>query len=182
MTDLFAVLGLPRRPDPGDIKEEYLRRAALLHPDASTGDTAAFQVLQEAFRALGDPSARLRHLLELTFPQATVQTAPMQGELFMQVGATVQQATDFCRRWDSTRTPLARAVLAEEKARLENKLREVAQILERQRAAMEAELKIIDSRWPEVSPEELNQLAAGLAFISRWQSQLGEWEFRLAHA
>ena len=182
MTDLFAVLGLPCRLFLAEaaIKESYLRQAALLHPDASSGDTARFQTLQEAFKVLGDPSARLRHLLELTFPGASAQPAPIQGDLFMQVGQVVQQATDFSRRWDATRTPLARALLAGEKVTLENNLRQVAQVVGQHRSALEAELAALDARWPQVSPEDVNRLASGFAFMARWHAQLAEWEFRLS--
>jgi hypothetical protein len=44
-----------------------------------------------------------------------------------------------------------------------------------------ARLENLDARWPKVSSTELAVLASSFTFISRWMSQLSEWEFRLAN-
>ena len=55
-------------------------------------------------------------------------------------------------------------------------------IRDRARSVLERELIALDARWPEVRPEELGNLAAGLTFLTRWQSELRETGFRLEHA
>lgn len=181
MTDFFAVFGLPRRPvlDEAVLKEKYFQQAALLHPDASSGDTEKFRLLQEAFQVLSDLPARLRHLQELEFP--AIAPAPMQGDLFLQVGQAVQTAQSVSQRLEKTQTPLARALLAGEVASALRNVQSTLQIVEECRASLLQQVGQLDANWPPSAPAELNRLASGLAFVSRWHAQLAEWEFRLAH-
>lgn len=181
MTDLFAVLGQPRRPllDEALLKDEYFRQAAQLHPDASAGDTEKFRLLQEAFQTLGDPASRLRHLQELEYP--SVAAAPMQGDLFMRVGQSVQAAQSVLQRSEKTQTPLAKALLLGDMATARTELKETLAAVDQCRSALLSEVTALDAHWPSSDGVELNRLASALAFVSRWHSQLAEWEFRLSH-
>lgn len=185
MTDCFAVLGLPRRPhcDEDALKEIYHRRAALLHPDAVTGGTDAFRELQEAYATLADSGRRLRHLQELAFPDfQKVSAAAPQGDLFLAVGQAVQAAREILQRHERSQSALARALLTGEIAAagdgIRAALRDVAAVRERLRA----ELTALDDRWPAVEAGEISLLASQLTFLSRWQSELAEWEFRIKQA
>ncbi len=181
MTDFFAVFGLPHRPglDEAALKEKYFQQAAQLHPDASAGDTEKFRTLQEAFQTLFEPSSRLRHLQELDFPAAS--PASMQGDLFMQVGQAVQNAQSILQRLEKTQTPLARALLLGEIASALEGVRTALQAVEASCASLMENLSQLDAAWPPSDGAELNRLASGLSFVTRWQAQLSEWEFRLTH-
>lgn len=183
MIDCFALLGLPRRPlpDQAEVKEHYLREAARLHPDASAGDTEKFRELQEAFKTVSDPSARLRHLLTLEFPEAHLAATPMQGDLFMEVGQAVQTAREVVKRREQTHSPLAKALLAGDLAAARDRVKRVQLDVEIRQAVLQGELADLDAHWPQVEPSRVNRLASDLAFVNRWSAQLSEWDFQLAH-
>ena len=76
MEDAFSLFGLERRPliDEAALKEKYLRLAAIRHPDLSGGNDEKFHLLQDAYKTLREPAARLRHLVELEFPGGGIQS------------------------------------------------------------------------------------------------------------
>ena len=53
--------------------------------------------------------------------------------------------------------------------------------MRRAREELEARLEDLDNRWPAVSALDLTALATSFAFVSRWMSELSEWEFRLVN-
>jgi curved DNA-binding protein CbpA len=182
MEDAFSLFGLERRPliDGAALKESYLRLAAARHPDLSEGDDEDFHQLQEAYKTLSEPAARLRHLVELEFPDAERPSgsAP-HAELFLLAGGAIQAAKAAFSRLEKSTTALARAVLSPE---ITAALRQVRETLESMRQAHEelkARLKDLDDRWPAISARDLTALATSFAFLSRWMSELSEWEFRL---
>ena len=69
--DAFSLFDLQPRPwiDELALKEKYLRLAAIKHPDLLDGGDEQFHRLQTAYKTLGEPAARLRHLLALQFPE-----------------------------------------------------------------------------------------------------------------
>lgn len=183
MTDHFSVLGVPRRPglEATELKARYFRLAAELHPDAGGGDGEKFAALQESVKVLGDPALRLRHLVQLTHPEYQAQRkSPMGGEMFLLVGGVIQEARSLAGKKEAARSPLAKAVLAGENALVLGRVRDVLGCVRKEREAALGELAELDASWPEATAEEMDQLAARLAFVSRWEKQLAEWEFRLA--
>ena len=184
MEDAFSLLGLERRPlvDEAALKASYLRLAVARHPDISGGGEEKFHQLQEAYKTLSEPAARLRHLLELQFPDVgrPAGSAP-HAELFLHAGGAIQAAkASFSRREKST-TALARAVLSPEIAAALRQVREALESMRRAREELEARLEDLDDRWPAVSALDLTALATSFAFVSRWMSELSEWEFRLVN-
>jgi molecular chaperone HscB len=75
VTDLFAVLGLPRRYDvaPAELERRFHERSRPVHPDrfaraAPAERRASLEratLLNQAYRALRDPWRRAEHLVEL---------------------------------------------------------------------------------------------------------------------
>jgi DnaJ-domain-containing protein 1 len=65
VTDLFAVLGLPRSPwlDAEELKQ---RHHAMMADEASANSSPT--ILNEARRTLQNPALRIRHFLALEFP------------------------------------------------------------------------------------------------------------------
>lgn len=182
VTDCFALFGLPRRPALAaeSLKEKYLQLAATSHPDSGSGDDEKFRTVQEAYQTLLDSAARLRHLLALEFGAWEKKSLPAHQDLFLKVGGSLQQAKAFQQRLEKSQTSLARALLARDRKIVLRKIREVSRSVEEARSARERELIALDTRWPEVRAEDLGNLASGLTFLTRWQSELSETEFRLS--
>ena len=101
MTDLFALLGEPRRPflDPERIKETFHRLSRTEHPDQQTAPAVAadagFAQLNLAQATLRDPKTRLRHLLELEFPAVRLSgpstVPPALGDLFAPIHGLLRE-------------------------------------------------------------------------------------------
>lgn len=178
------LFGLERRPlvDEASLKETYLRLAAARHPDASGGGEEKFRLLQEAYNTLREPAARLRHLTELEFPGVGSQrSSTPHAELFMSAGSAVQAAKTAFLRLEKTTTALARALLSQEIDAALQQVRGALDSVQHARDQLIVRLERLEKRWPDVSPDELIDLASSFAFLSRWMSQLSEWEFRLAN-
>jgi curved DNA-binding protein CbpA len=184
MDDAFALFGLKRRPllDEAALKEKYLRLAANRHPDASGGDEEKFHRVQEAYKTLREPAARLRHLLDLEFPahRKDGEQAP-HAELFLRAGSALQAARAVSQRLESTSSALARALLSPEIAAALRQIREAFQSVQQAEDELAGQLEDLDRRWPDVSPDELSGLASSFRFLARWTAQLSEWEFRLSN-
>jgi curved DNA-binding protein CbpA len=184
MEDAFSLFGLERRPliDEAALKEKYLRLAATRHPDLTGGNDEKFLLLQDAYKTLREPAARLRHLVELEFPGGEIQSeSTPHTELFMSAGSAVQAAKAVFLRSQNTTTALARALLAPDIAAALEQVRGALQSIRQARDQLTVRLENLDMRWPEVSPDELADLASSSAFLLRWKSQLSEWEFRLVN-
>jgi hypothetical protein len=182
--DAFALFDLERRPliDEVVLKERYMRLAAARHPDLSGGDDEQFHLLQNAYKTLGDPAARLRHLMELVFRGAEVRddSAP-HAELFMCAAGAVHAARAVLSRLENRGTRLGRALLSPEIASALEQVRAAMASVRKTRSELTARLESLDLRWPDVSAGELAALASSFSFLSRWASELSESEFRLAH-
>jgi curved DNA-binding protein CbpA len=183
MEDAFAVFGISRRPliDEPALKETYLRLAADRHPDASGGKDEEFHLVQEAYKTLRDPATRLRHLLELAFPTFQKDGANVpHAELFLRAGTAVQAARTIWQRFENTSSALARALLSPEIAEALRQIREASGLVQEGEDELARQLEDLDTRWPNVSADELSALATAFRFVSRWKSQLSEWEFQLS--
>jgi curved DNA-binding protein CbpA len=183
MEDAFAVFEISRRPlvDESALKETYLRLAADRHPDASGGDDEEFHLVQEAYKTLRDPASRLRHLLELAFPTFRREGGNVpHAELFLRAGSAVQAARTVWQRFETTSSALARALLSPEIAEALRQIRAASGFVQQADDDLARQLEELDSRWPDISPDELSALASAFRFVSRWKSQLSEWEFQLS--
>lgn len=62
--DFYAVLGVPKTADAGEIKKAYRKLARTLHPDHNPGDAKAearFKEVGEAYAVLSDPEQRQQY-------------------------------------------------------------------------------------------------------------------------
>ena len=183
MEDAFAVFGVSRRPliDESALKQTYLKLAADRHPDAFEGDDEEFHLIQEAYKTLRDPATRLRHLLELAFPTFRREGGQMpHAEVFLRAGSAVQAARTVWQRFENTSSALARALLSPEIAEALRQIRAASGFVQQADDDLTRQLEDLDSRWPDISPDELSALATAFRFVSRWKSQLSEWEFQLS--
>jgi hypothetical protein len=99
----------------------------------------------------------------------------------MSAGSAVQAAKAVFLRSENTTTALARALLAPDIAAALEQVRGALQSIQQARDQLTVRLENLDMRWPEVSPDELADLASSFTFLLRWKSQLSEWEFRLVN-
>jgi curved DNA-binding protein CbpA len=180
VTDYFALLDQPRRPwlDDAALRDAFHRRAAELHPDAPTGDGAAFAELNAAYATLRDPVPRLRHLLALEEPAALTRPTPIPAdlsELFPVVGAARQVMVGFTTRRAAASSAVARALIAGEEAGVRSTATAARNALDASRERALEELRAIDAQWS--APEARAALAAlhgRLAFLEKWDAQLRE--------
>jgi curved DNA-binding protein CbpA len=171
--DAFDLLGLPRRPwlDPAAVRAAFQDRARILHPDAAGGDAEEFARLNAAQAALGHPATRLRLLVGEALPRGAVAT---DADLFLRIGAAVQEARGVRARLDEATSPLARALLAAEIAEVRPELAACAELVETALSGAEAELRALDEVWPGGGPEALARLAARFDRLLRWRKELSD--------
>ncbi|HEY5812497.1 MAG TPA: J domain-containing protein [Terrimicrobiaceae bacterium] len=184
MEDAFALLGFAPRPliDEAALKERYLQLAAARHPDSSAGDDEKFHRLQVAYKKLREPASRLLHLAELgSHSERRKGTGPTpDAELFLAAGSAVHLARGVFERVEKSTSVLARALLCREIAAVLRDVRNASKSVQTAREELVKSLENFDRRWPEVSRDELSALASSFKFLSRWTTELSEWEFRLA--
>jgi curved DNA-binding protein CbpA len=172
------------------LREKFHRLSAVHHPDLPGGSAERFAELNEALRVLSDPALRLRHLLALEFPgeTAVAQSAmpdPALGEHFMEIGRLQAQAKQLRDRETATRSPLAKALLAPEKAALRSRVETALATLQTRETALLGELRTLHAEWesgPRAAalPTRLAALASQFTFLAKWTAQLRETRFLLS--
>lgn len=187
MPDHFATLDQPRRPwlDDAKLKDAFHRATAQQHPDVAGGSGDEASALNAAYAVLRDPATRLRHLLELEWPGAPVvpqSIAPELADLFGEIAALRQMGATLTKKEAAAQSPLARALLAGERAGQRSALAEALAALADGEDAAREELRSLDSNWDardEKARAALAALQQRLAFLAKWQAQLREDLFRL---
>jgi hypothetical protein len=168
--DAFSRLQLAPAPwlDPGVLTGTFQRLAAVAHPDAG-GSADDFSALNEAWRTLRDPASCLRHYLELQHPGALALNPPPPpelGDLFMDIAAARRAHTDLRAKEEAASSPIARAVLAPARAKLDATL---AAIRQRVSTALDSAMEEIRSTPP---PARLAEIHTRLVFLEKWSAQL----------
>ena len=167
MTDLFAVLGLPRSPwlDAEELKQ---RHHALMAAEASANSSPA--ILNEARRTLQNPALRIRHFLALEFPDHQPTNQPHQDwEFFLKIGQATRQATELAARKSSLSHPLARAALQKEILNQRAALIVLKDEIEKRLASSDERLQAFEK-----NPEDLQALAEEFAFLQKNQNAVRE--------
>ncbi|KAH8434464.1 uncharacterized protein LDX57_013073 [Aspergillus melleus] len=115
--DYYKVLELPRTADISSIKSSYRRLARIQHPDKNSSSTATsqFQLLQQAYSTLVDPTSRsiydasylFTNSPNATSPQANQSTNTAQKDRnearqrIIALGRKIQQLNDQLRRQEA---------------------------------------------------------------------------------
>jgi curved DNA-binding protein CbpA len=175
MLDHFATLGLPHSAsmDGALVRERFHELSRAAHPDMVDGDEEAFAAINEAQRVLSSPAARLRHLLELEFGGAPQSTGSMSAELmdlFVQVGAALNQADPVITKRRAATSALARALLAGEEMAAQQVLAAAGGQIMSRRSTLEAGLGGIELG----DREGLTAAWHELSFLEKWQRQVQE--------
>jgi len=130
-----------------------------------------FARLNAAQAALSHPATRLRLLVGEAVPRGAAAT---DADLFLRIGAAVQEARGVRARLDEATSPLARALLAAEIAEVRPELAACAEAVEAALARAEEELRSLDEAWPDVAGETLAGLAARFDRLLRWRKELSD--------
>jgi curved DNA-binding protein CbpA len=189
MIDYFSLLQQPRRPwlNAEQLKEKYIQITISMHPDRPTQQSSNqssapdFAYINEAFRVLVDPKARLQHLLKLEGIAANADSIPETlADVFLETGTLIQEIDLLISR--TTANALSKALRQPEI--LEAK-KLAADLLDKLQGIYESaleELRKFDQLWTsthQIAPE-LSALSAKLAYLTRWIAQLEERQFQLS--
>ena len=193
--DFFTLLGESRRPwlDPERVKEKFHQLSRTEHPDQQTasspGDESAdavFARLNQAQAALRDPKARLRHLLELEFPQVKLSgpaKVPVTlADLFAPIHGLLRAIDAVLAKKAAAPSALAKALLARDEFSLREKAETQLARLETLHLAAVAELQAFDVEWEPRPPDaaaRLHEFYQRFAYPARWTEQLRERLFQL---
>ena len=164
MTDLFAVLGLPRSAwlDAEEIKNRH-------HALMASGSASSATLLNEARRTLQNPALRIRHFLGLEFPDFAPASRPHQDwDFFLKVGQATRLASELAAKKSSLSTPLARAALQNEILAKNETLLLLKAEIETRLTACEDRLKI------SAGPEVFTALAEEFAFLQKNETSVRE--------
>ncbi len=190
MLDHFAILAQPRRPwlDEDALKDAFHRASATWHPDvAGSGDAARFAAANAAYSALRDPVWRLRHLLELETPEQLTRPQiipPELADLFMRVAECRQALDTFQKKENAAANALARALLAEERQALWERVIALNADLHAAHDAALLLLQKLDADWEPRAADAAERLVAlqqCFAYLGKWRVQLRESLFKLTN-
>lgn len=189
MIDYFSLLQQPRRPwlNAQQLKEKYIQITIAMHPDrqvpqpSNQNSAPDFAYINEAFRVLVDPKARLQHLLKLEGISASADAVPETlGDVFLETGTLIQEIDLLISR--TTANNLSKALrqpeILEAKKLAADLLDKLQGIYQR---ALD-ELQKLDQLWTsthQIAPE-LSAVSAKLAYLTRWIAQLEERQFQLS--
>ncbi|HEY5892193.1 MAG TPA: J domain-containing protein [Chthoniobacterales bacterium] len=178
MTNYFEVLGLPESLvlDDETLKERFHKISAEVHPDAGGEDATRFQLANDAFNVLRQPSRRLLHLLALRgFSEQTTQPPADLIDLFFETSAALKSADDITRRFDSAANALQKALLTRELMQCEERLTHTLQTLTLLETQALAKLPDAALDWPAIS-----KIAHTLSYLTKWKTEIAQRQTRLA--
>lgn len=184
----FTRFGLEPRPwvDLDQLKNKFLQLSAEAHPDkAQAGGKISsehhFQELNESYNTLRNTRARLLHLMELSgLPkQEHVQNVPTAAiELFPVIAAATKQADALIREKAAAASPMLKVQWMERGLTEIESLQELQGRIHEKIREIENSLKTLDSDWSpppsELTLKRLQEAAAALGFLERWNAQLQE--------
>ena len=173
MSDHFAELDLARAVwvEAEEVKSRHHLLMAACHPDKSQGDANRATRLNVARRILEKPATRLRHVLELEFPNFQSSQKPQPDwDLFSRTGEAARLATQVASATASATSPLARAVAKKQSAETRKNLAALQEELAQRATDMEQKTKSLTL----TDPQAISNLAEEWTFLNRWQSVIHE--------
>jgi curved DNA-binding protein CbpA len=182
MPDHFAVLHQPRRPwlDEAALKDAFHAGMARQHPDVAGGSGEQSAALNAAYAVLRDPASRLRHLVELEWPEAAhvcPGIAPELADLFGRIASLRQAGVALRKRVSAAQSPLSRALLAGEIAAHRQALEIALAGLAGAENSAREELRAIDAAWEtnrNDARDRTGALQQRFSFLTKWQAQFRE--------
>ncbi len=173
MSDHFAELGLARAAwvEAEEVKSRHHQLMAAWHPDKSQGDGNRATRLNVARRILEKPETRLRHILELEFPNFKATQKPQPDwDFFSRTGEAARLASQVAATVASATSALARAVANNQAAETRKKLAALQEELTQRATDIEQKTKSLSL----ADPQAISNLAEEWTFLNRWQSVIHE--------
>jgi hypothetical protein len=187
MIDCFSLLQQPRRPwlNAEQLKEKYIQLTISMHPDRQApqpeNPAPDFANINNAFRVLVDPKARLQHLLKLEGIATSADTVPdALANVFLETGTLIQEIDLLLSR--TTANALSKALRHPEVLEMRKLAADRLDKLQAMYKSALEELQKLDRLWAsthEIAPE-LSALSSKLAYLTRWIAQLEERQFQLS--
>lgn len=181
--DAFTLLGIECRPllDPETVQTRYRQLAAQWHPDSPQGDAGRFAALTRARDQLLDPASRLRLLSKRLRSHSDSSPSPFlpPQELFSTIHTALELAKSAIEQRRSATTAIAKAASLQKIHQARAGIRDALARMKDWRAKTEASLSCLDAAWPDISPSQLETLAAEFSFQNKWNTALEEMAFSL---
>jgi DnaJ-domain-containing protein 1 len=183
MIDHFAALSEPRRPwlDLEKLKNRFHILAAARHPDTNAANDAdPFASLNKSYSVLRDPAARLRHLLELEYPDALAASVQIPADLaehFMQTAAQQRALRAVAGPRDESAPALMKAVREQKRTATQAEAKATLATLEKEYERAIVEVQELDALWSLAAAPvvvRLAQLQIRLAYLGHWIGDLRE--------
>jgi hypothetical protein len=175
--DYFATLGLQRHPwvDPLLLKANYHAEASMRHPDQAGGSQSLFILLGEAVACLRKPHSRLRHLVELEFPDNTkpITTRP-DTDLFQTVANSLESVRLIEQELRRTTTKLSRSAALAKMAKWVPAVEKQLAVVKSKRDEQDQLCRDAGMHWALRGPEFWKQEASRARYYAKWQSELEE--------
>ncbi len=171
MDNYFEILSILPTPkiDLVELDDHYKQSAAIAHPDQG-GSQEDFDLLNVAYKALKNPSLRIRHLLELKSinydKRGSVSNDLMN--FFMSTGELIQKADAFIKKKQQATSLLTKALLENDSVEMQEKISLQIDQLE------SAQAKTLDQLTEETNGQTYEIASRDLAFLEKWQAQLKE--------
>ena len=185
MTDLFAVLGQPRRPwlEPDTLKEKYHELSRTAHPDLpNDSPSGRFDAVNEAYRVLLDTKLRLQHLLALESGEAVATGRAVPADLqerFLQLGALTQNVRALAQKMVAAQSGLSRSLLRGELKVRQDEIARLQNELDAAWASAQEEIQRVDQIWDDdraTALEHLPPIYERLSYLTRWREQIREMQ------
>ena len=200
MKDLFALLGVPRRPwlEADLLKERFLSLSGDCHPDrihqaTDTEKNAAqerFTELNGAYQSLLDPRERLLHLAELELGKRTADVQGIPSDLmtlFLEVGKVCREADALLAQKNVETSPLLKVQMFGRAQDQIGELRVVQQQVAQSRERLLGEIRELDCGWDTMDANErgsrlarLQEIAGLMNYSKKWNAQIEERIVRLS--
>jgi len=197
--DYFQMLDLPRLPwlEPEEVRAQFLKRSAIVHPDRVHGGTEAdrqaanqeFAALNAAYNCLRDPKERVFHLLDLERKKRPrdVQRIPSGTmDLFLEVGQLCREVDGFLAERARASSPMVKVAVFSRGLEWTEKIQALSRKVGQRRDELHGELERLNLVWGAALPvgsmgraaglplDRMEQLYRVLSYTSRWTEQLQE--------
>jgi DnaJ-domain-containing protein 1 len=203
--DYFLLLEQPRRPwlDPEQVQAKFLQLSMAVHPDRVHGAAPAereraqhqFAALNLAAACLKDPKARLRHLIQLETGSAPGQLERLPAnapEFYFRIGQVCRDVDGCIAARPASPSPLLKAQFFSRAMEWLDKLEQLQQQLQTQRAELQKQIMALNAHWEAAPPvgtatrqaalplDDLTRLYRELSYTMRWSGQITERTVQLS--
>jgi len=179
VTDHFARLGVPRAPwlDPEALKERFLALSADAHPDKASGQKQKaeedFRGLNESYQVLRNSRSRILHLLELqgvAKPEHVQAIPPIALDLFSSIAEVTRKSDVLLKEKATANSPMLKVQFFERALPCVDSVQALQSEVQKRLQGVEADLQALTAD----QIQKLQQVAAALGFLEKWQTQLQE--------